>query len=331
MTKSNLRPSSLFLTISGITVIFAIFLYSGADISSLLEAVSNISIEHLLILSFIIFVQVLALTGRWKLVVAAITRNITFRKGYFFYITNVGLVAAALISTLFGSSGSRILSLRLEYGVRVIDATNAAVSDLAIGFFAILLMSVPAFFYYVGGLSVNLSLGLTGIVILLVLTIFAKRSRLLFELITRCFNLYLDVMNKLGPIRKFFKAKKINLEAVNSLGEKQSILLLTYSLTAYLCNVAAYWLILNMTGIELQFLHFLIIFPVIALASTISPTPGGLGTSDAVWFIVLLSQGALGASAGQFVLLRRVIYDGVILSIGAFAYLYYISVKKLSN
>ena len=80
--------------------------------------------------------------------------------------------------------------------------------------------------------------------------------------------------------------------------------------------------------IEVDVIDYLVLFPLVTSAVLIAITPGGIGIQDAVWVGILTILGVDGATATEYAIVRRILYEIFLVGLGSIAF---VATRRLLN
>jgi len=312
----------------GILIIVGLMLFFDVGIDAVITSFSMLNSLHLVAFLLIFLIQIVALSQRWKIVVKCLKHPIDWPRGYFLLTTATGLLLSTLLPSSVGSPSYRILSLKLDHKIPVGDATFSVTFDSVFGVAISLIFLIPALLTLFGLIPSThaLLILLAFLPVLITLSIIHRGA--ILESTACAFGRLITWTKKINFVGSRLNSLDLRFGNVVDVTPNRLLYLWAYGLAAYFSICLGSWIVLVALEIEVDVIDYLVLFPLVTSAVLIAITPGGIGIQDAVWVGILTILGVDGATATEYAIVRRILYEIFLVGLGSIAF---VATRRLLN
>jgi len=211
--------------------------------------------------------------------------------------------------------------LKVDQEIPVGDATFTVTVDSLLGIAISAILLIPALLFLLNFISAIAAMfTMLSIVVGLVVLSTIKRRNVLGS-VTYIFGKILSWIAKTRFISTRLKYRDLGFPNIVNVSSAHLIGLWIYSLSAYLSICLGSWIILVALAVKVDFVEYFVLFPLVSGAVIIAVTPAGIGIQEVVWVGVLSLLGVDGATATEYAIVRRVLYEVLLVGLGLPAFL----------
>lgn len=279
LTKKHQRALSLSILIAA--GIYSFFIFT-ADTNKIFATMRQLSVTDWLLVLSCTFSSYIFRFIRWNKYINTFNHQIPLKRHFTYYLAGLAL------TTTPAKAGETVRSLYLlPYEVKISQSLACFFTERLLDV-AIMVCLASMLFFTFPGLDKKYTYFVLSLatVIILILPLLSTRipQRILLFLISRI------------PISKISRALQHLASLLQSAHSILTIKLLSQGLLlgliAWILNGIGFYLILSITGFPLDFAVALTIYAISILAGAASFIPGGIGATEAVMGLLLLSLGS---------------------------------------
>ena len=275
-----------------LTVILLLSVANLIEFNTLKSLIYKADIGSFLLALVFHFIAFYIMSIRWWLILAAVGKRLDYRS--IFGVYYFGLFCNNFLPTSMGGDVVRIATLRAK-GLNTAALIFATVTDRTVGLVSILLMGVIGLNFSTSLHVVldNHTIALINILSLTILSLGALTlNTYIREKLIGFAEKQLKSFTRINNMFVYCHESLISLK--NSTALYKAVLM---SIVSQICIVVTYYLIGRSLGIEISFLEFALIVPVIFLVASLPISIGGLGVREGMLVILLNSIGVSTSNA----------------------------------
>jgi len=298
------------------------------------SALKDISFRPIFfILIFISTLSMCAISAlKWSIIANYFAKQkiLSFYK-YFFYLL-LGRIGAFFGPKDIADFGIRTGSLKFTKKISLYKSFHSVFFDRLIELIIAILLAIPCFLFFINIINIWITISTMCFVFLIIFGFLILSKYKFSIIISKFFYLVLKIFGFVPYFKK--KIIKYGIIEQNREIELPNFLFLKLSLLSFLKFVFTIFQIYFVSlalSIEIPLLFIIIALPLIQLSFVFAFTPGGLGISEASWFVLLNLFGISSASIPIFLVGQRILVLVSVLIITLFAFVFYsIKNKKLT-
>lgn len=265
-------------------------------------------------LGFLIFIAASAVcTGKWQLILR--TQGINASFPYLFSLFYIGFFFSNFLPTNFGGDVIKIMRLAKTSG-RPADAAGSVVLDRASSTLALLLIAVVPALVRISHLGTATVALIIGMLVTALLTVFLMLHTPTARWLSSLPGLRMDPLGLRRHLRDFYFS-------LNRFGNHKGTLalILAISLFYQALQIIAIWLIARSLAIDLPFIYYFILIPILYAIIMVPVSLNGLGVREGAWVMLFTQAGTTGPQAFSMSILSLLVITAASL-IGGIFYLF---------
>lgn len=301
--------------------------FSDESLLDLLARAIRVDLYFPIAITIVIFIIHLLLSWRWALLLGCFEDIDSIPRGFIFYNTNIGILMASVLPTV-AYAGTKALSFKIELNIPASKTICAGVLEALAGMTAALSLMIPGTLYLFDLIPVHTAFILYFcVILLLIFTFYGCGSAMLTFVSQVCLSVF-RIIEKLPFIKKTPEGNLFDPRMFMALQKKTTLQLIFVTLLIYHVSMLKYYILLIAFDISMDFMTFVLVFPIGYLIASMGVTPGNIGVAELAWFSILTFVSVTNNNAALYSVGQRIFSQLALIIITILSYLFYATRKK---